>query len=226
MSRGRPKKLDEAKRAHVLALVAAGIKLSAAARLVDCDPNTVRNEAHRNRAFARELRRARTQAQIHPLRTMQQAAATNWRAAAWWLERLAPKSFAQSADVKLGQREANKFVADLIQIIDRAVASPVERARLTELLSVAMPTAMRRAWDYRQSRRQLRHALKHLNDQQLLGEDLARQLDEELLEVMAEPDRARDPQTERDSQTERNLERMLATLGQRLADRDPPQPSA
>lgn len=51
----------------------------------------------------------------------------------------------------------------MIEIIERVVTSPVERKRLEGLLATAMPTAMRRAWDQRQSRRGLEEAMKKLD---------------------------------------------------------------
>lgn len=194
----RPRKLDETKRAQLCAMVAAGVHVHTAARLMGCNRNTVHNEARRNRQFARALKRAKSQAQIHPLRTMQQAATTNWRAAAWWLERLAPETFAQPVAAVLGKREANKFVADLIRIIDETVNSPVERARMTELLSAAMPSAMRRAWNYRQSRRKLEQALDYFadKDRSEAGGDP--------VDALLAPD----------PETERNVERVLASLGE------------
>ncbi len=160
---GRPKVLDPTMQCEICTFVATGVSLSEAARLVGCNRSTIRNEAGRNERFRRDLQRAKSQTQMNPLRTMQQAAATNWRAAAWWLERLAPNTFAQPAGAVLGQREANKFAADLIEIVERVVSDPFERERLHELLSAALPAAMRRTWDSRQSRRKLRQAMNYFD---------------------------------------------------------------
>jgi hypothetical protein len=156
---GRPKKLDQKKRAEVCALVSAGVTVREAARYVGCDRDTIRNEAQRNQHFGRELERARSQARVHPLRTMHDAAAKNWRAAAWWLERLAPDEFAHPGGAVFGQREANRLAADLIEIIEQTVLSPLERERLYELIGTALPAAMRRTWDHRQSIRKLDRAM-------------------------------------------------------------------
>jgi hypothetical protein len=218
---GRPKVLDDSKRAQLVAVVAAGFTVRDAARLVGCTRKTVGNEARRNRQFALELRRAKSQAQIHPLRMMQQAATTNWRAAAWWLERLAPETFAQPVEAALGRREANKFVADLIAIIDQAVASPVERERLTELLSAAMPSAMRRAWNYRQSRRKLDQAMAYFDgrqrhDKQSAGRPIDRYAGEAVERYNREPvERILAP----DPKIERDIERLFASLAEPLDDR-------
>jgi hypothetical protein len=160
---GRPPVLDDLGRARICALVSIGISLRSAARMVGCHPKTIRREARRNPDFGNELRKSQSQAQVGPIKTMREAAATNWRAAAWWLERLDPIISAQASSTALGKREGNKLVRDLLDIIDHVVSSPRERQRLEELLSAAMPNTMRRAWDHCQSRRRLNQAMKCLN---------------------------------------------------------------
>jgi len=147
---------------------------------------------------------------------MQQAAASNWRAAAWWLERLAPETFAQPAEAVLGRREANRFVDDLIASIDEAVSNPAERERMHELLSAAMPSAMRRAWNYRQSKRKLGQAMGYVNQGEFERDRRAGR----------RPKSARRRDFERefgglfdDLQIDRDVERLFASLGQRVEER-------
>jgi hypothetical protein len=128
--------------------------------VVGCTPRTVRNEVARNSEFADQLRQAKSRAQVSPLRTMQEAARTNWRAAAWWLERIDPEKFAPPEPATFGRREANRFVADLLTIIDQVVTNHRQREQFCELISAALPGIMRRAWEYRLSHRQLDDAMK------------------------------------------------------------------
>jgi hypothetical protein len=158
--RGRPKALDEDKKATVCSLIAAGVGLRQAGRFVDCDPNSIRREARRNRDFRRQLAKARSEASIHPLQTLRQAAKTNWRAALCWMERLDPQRFARPDASVVTKRESNQFVADLVESIERAISDPRERSNLFELLSAAMPAAMRRRWDGHGSRRNLKQAMR------------------------------------------------------------------
>ena len=58
------------------------------------------------------------------------------------------------------KRESNQFVADLVESIERAVPDSQDRANLYELLSAAMPAAMRRRWDGHGSRRGLKQAMR------------------------------------------------------------------
>jgi hypothetical protein len=98
------------------------------------------------------------------MKTMREAAASNWRAAAWWLERLDPLVFTQGPPTAIGKREGNKFVADLTDIIDKVVTNPLERRQFENLLTAALPPALRRAWDKRQSRRFLQRTMKNLDE--------------------------------------------------------------
>jgi hypothetical protein len=57
------------------------------------------------------------------------------------------------------QREANQFVTDLIDAVERAVSKPLERADLLELLAATMPAALRRRWDGQTLRRNRKQVL-------------------------------------------------------------------
>ncbi len=157
---GRPRALNDDKQATVCSLIAEGASLRQAARFVDCDPNSIRREARRNDEFRRRLAKARSQASIYPLQTLRLATRTNWRAALHWLERIDPQHFARPDASIVTKREANQFVADLVESIERAVSDSRERTSLFELLSAAMPAAMRRRWDSHGSRRNLRQAMR------------------------------------------------------------------
>jgi hypothetical protein len=156
---GHPKALDAEKQKTVCSLVEAGVSLRQAAHFVDCDPKTIRREAQRNDDFRQQLARAKSEASIHPLQTLRQAAKTNWRAALCWMERLDPQRFARHNPKTITQREASQFAVDLAESIERAVSEPSERQDLFELLSAAMPAAMRRRWDGKGRRRTLAEAI-------------------------------------------------------------------
>ena len=86
-SHGRPRSLDETKRAEICTLVKNGSDLAAAARYVGCNVSTVRREARRNPEFAQALRAAERQAEFAPLNAIHRAAQKSWRAGAYLLER-------------------------------------------------------------------------------------------------------------------------------------------
>jgi hypothetical protein len=153
---GQPRALDPPKQKTICSLIAAGASLRQAARFIDCDAKTIRNEAARDDDFRRELAKARSEAALHPLETLHQAAKTNWRASVVWMQRIDPDRFARPNAAVVTQREANQFIADLLETIGRAVSSPQERKAFVELLTPAMPTAMRRRWNGRA----MRHAVE------------------------------------------------------------------
>jgi hypothetical protein len=102
---GRPRALDDAQRREVCALISAGCGFRTAAEYVGCSPSTIRREALRNPEFHEQVRSADLSCQLSPLQAIRKAAATNWRAAAWLLERTNPQRYgnqrkpAKSADV-------------------------------------------------------------------------------------------------------------------------------
>jgi hypothetical protein len=162
--RGQPRALDPPKQKTICSLVAAGASLRQAARFIDCDPKTIRREAGRNDDFRRELAKARSEATLHPLETLYQAAKTNWRASVTWMERIDPDRFARPDASVVTKREANQFVADLLEAIERAISSPQERKTFVELLAPAMPTAMRRRWNGRAMRRAVEQAAQDFDN--------------------------------------------------------------
>lgn len=93
-------------------MVAAGCTIEAAARYVCCSVVTIRREARRNAQFHEHLRQSRVAAQLSPVRTMREAAASNWRAAAWMLERTEPHRY--------GKRDPHTFSeAEIVELLGR-----------------------------------------------------------------------------------------------------------
>jgi hypothetical protein len=144
---GRHKILDDDKRSTICSLVASGVSLRQAANYIGCAPKSIRREIERNDEFRARLAKARSEARIHPLDTLRQAASSNWRAALAWMERLEPDRFANPTESIVTKREANRFVDELAQSIEEVVENPRQRRDLFDRLAAAMPTAMRRRWE-------------------------------------------------------------------------------
>jgi hypothetical protein len=144
---GRPKVLDDNKRSTICSLVASGVSLRQIAAHIGCAPRSIRRDIQRNGQFRANLAKARAEARMHPLKTLRKAAATNWRAALVWMERLEPGRFADPTEALVTKREANRFVDDLVASIEEAVTNPRQRHDLLDLLGPAMPPAMRRRWE-------------------------------------------------------------------------------
>lgn len=167
---GRPKVLDEGKQATICSLITAGVSLRQAANFVDCDPNSIRREVQRNDGFRRQLAKAKSEASIQPLETLKRAAKDDWRAALRWMERIDPVRFARPNASAITQREANRFIDDLVESIERLVSNDRERRDLFKLLSAAMPAAMRKRWNGYRSRRNIKR-VKHASDLRRLKAD-------------------------------------------------------
>src|SRR5579859_1116455 len=81
---GRKPLLDEAKRRQICEILEIGGTRTMAAAYVGCSLDTIARAAKRDRAFAKELRKASVECEIRCLRNLSRAAEnpSQWRAAA------------------------------------------------------------------------------------------------------------------------------------------------
>ena len=119
---GRHRVLDDLKRREICALVTAGCSISSAANYVGCNRATIRREELRDPEFAHQLRRSELEAELNPLRTMQMAASTHWRAAAWLLERTKPELYARAAANLIRMETVHDLVNRLLEVIAEELA--------------------------------------------------------------------------------------------------------
>lgn len=105
---GRPPILDEAKQREICAILAVGCSRATAARYVGCHPDTIRNTALRDEAFAEALGQAESKHEVRHLTFINKAAEEGryWRAAAWALERRFPSRY--------GRRRGDLFTAEQV----------------------------------------------------------------------------------------------------------------
>lgn len=93
--RGRRRLLDDAKKARLCELIdQESYTVEQAAESLDVSLRTVQRERRRDQDFDHEVRLA-LQQPPDPLKLMEHAARTHWRAAAWLLERTKPEEFAR-----------------------------------------------------------------------------------------------------------------------------------
>ncbi|MEQ8210217.1 MAG: hypothetical protein RH917_10330 [Lacipirellulaceae bacterium] len=115
---GRPRILaDHDKRRSLCAMIAVGAGLDAAARHVGCSIWTVQREAQRDEEFAKQLREANSTAELLPLQALRTAAKTNWRAAAWLLERTHPEQFARRKPDTYAPADIFKVLEDAVSVL-------------------------------------------------------------------------------------------------------------
>lgn len=88
------KKFDLATQERLCAMVSVGTSVRTAALLCDTTEATVRQRQLRDLAFRERLTEAKQLREIMPLKRLREAAATNWRAAAWLLQRVRPDDYA------------------------------------------------------------------------------------------------------------------------------------
>jgi hypothetical protein len=160
---GRPRSLDEIKRREICALVSAGCDIRRAARYVRCAASTIHREAQRDPEFLEQLRRAEMAAQLHPLHTMQQAVATHWRAAAWFLERTDPERFSRRDPRNFGQKQFRALTGELVDVIYSEIVDPLVSERIVKRIKAAIDYAMHSAWDTRRTQNKLRRAMQFLD---------------------------------------------------------------
>lgn len=161
---GRPHALDQVKRREICALVAAGCSLEWAAHYVGCSSRTIRREALRNEDFDEELRRAELSAQLNPLKALQNASSTHWRAAAWLLERTCPERFAKPDPIRLDREEVNDIIAALFEEINQAIPDPHLCLQVYQRLTGFFQSRLNEAWAARSARRDPRRARKMLDN--------------------------------------------------------------
>jgi hypothetical protein len=85
-SPGRPKFLDEVKRAEICALVSSGCSYRNAARYVGCTVQAISALAKRDPEFAEQLEKAIAQREAFPLASLREASKRSWRAAVFLLK--------------------------------------------------------------------------------------------------------------------------------------------
>lgn len=127
---GRPRALDDSKLREICALVTAGFGLPGAAEYVGCAASTVRREAQRNLDFQEKLRKAQLASELDPLNSIRQSARSNWRAAAWYLERTNPQKYAKRNPMTLTPAEVKEFTETLANLISSEVRHPAVQKRI------------------------------------------------------------------------------------------------
>ena len=158
---GRPRRLDDAKRREICALVSAGCGITGAAQYVHCAPATIHKERKRNPEFRDQLHRAELAAQMNPLCAMQQAVRTHSRAAAWMFERVQPERFGRQRPTVFGHKQLQALVDEITNIIRDEVLHDPTRDRLERRIIAAMRYAMYAAWETSPVGHELRKAMEY-----------------------------------------------------------------
>jgi hypothetical protein len=119
----RRRVLDAEKRRKILAVVANGGSMRAAARYVGCSHSTILRAVAREPEFAEQIGRALQNVEIEALHNIRKAARKKryWRAAAWLLERTNASDFAQRRPRTFTAPEVAAAAVQFIQLMHEAI---------------------------------------------------------------------------------------------------------
>jgi hypothetical protein len=119
---GRPPALDDTSRREIAAVLSTGCSVRVAANFVGCSRTTIYRELANNPVFYDQVRHLQVANLLGPLKTIQEAARTNWRAAAWLTERLNPQDFGrrhpEMVDPEDAQLAAHVAMREIKEVID------------------------------------------------------------------------------------------------------------
>ena len=172
--RGRPRALDNAKRREICALVAGGCTTKEAARYVHCSPRTIRREAARDPEFDANLRHSEMYAELSPLRAMQHAVATHWRAAAWFLERAYPERFARRNQNAWGLKQVRQLYSEVLNIIISEVVDPIQIHRIQKRMRMTFDYLLHTAGHGERTSRDIRLAIEYFEEKDRLNHPMAK----------------------------------------------------
>ena len=132
-----PRKLqDKSKQEKVITALELGCSLTAAAKLANCSPNTVRREATLDADFGERYEKARGQSEFDYLDLLHSAAKKPqyWRAAAWALERRFPKHYALRSPDVITLSQITILIAKIAQILEEEIPAPTIRKKILKRL--------------------------------------------------------------------------------------------
>jgi hypothetical protein len=124
----RPRFLSTEKQGEFCRLLMAGCVMETAARLIGCNPATIRREAKRNREFAERIRVTRRTVDMSPIAAMREAVHQDWRAAAWLLERTQPEVYAKRPAKTFSERDVANLLDRVCDIVRREICDAAKYA--------------------------------------------------------------------------------------------------
>jgi hypothetical protein len=129
---GRPRFLDEIKRSQLIAIVANGCGLTAAANYIGCHPRTIRRECCGDPQFREQLKRAELDGQLEPINNLRAASKKHWRAAAWLLERSRPYAFCPTKSDVFSRDDLHELIDGINSVITKNHPDAQAAAQLIE----------------------------------------------------------------------------------------------
>ena len=134
-NRGRPFRLDEAKKQQVCAVLRSGGSLETAARYVGCCVRTLQNAATDDPDFGDRLTRAHASLEIDQVHSLIAHSKKSWRAAAWFLERRR-RGYRRHDDRRVDPEQLAAVVKLVGDAMSESIADPAERAAASARIEV------------------------------------------------------------------------------------------
>ena len=130
--RGRPLSLDGTKKQIICSLITAGASRTSAARHVGCSRRTIHREAQRDDTFRKQLIKAEADFEVVLVARIGEAARskTQWRAAAWLLERRCPEQFRLRNPKLLTPAELQIAIGQVVDVLTESL----EESKQAEIL--------------------------------------------------------------------------------------------
>ncbi|MBA4018373.1 MAG: hypothetical protein C0483_14500 [Pirellula sp.] len=145
------KKFDLATQERLCAMVSVGTSVRSAALLCDTTEATVRQRQLRDPAFRQRLTEAKQLREIMPLKRLREAAATNWRAAAWLLQRIRPEYYAGPKPDLWRTEDVSAMMCDFADMLVKALKREVGPGEALSRVCQELRAAVRNVDDVQRS---------------------------------------------------------------------------
>lgn len=132
-----PQPLNDDQRRRACALLGLGATRRVAAEFADCRRLDLEAEIKRDPAFRLTVKQHELRPEIETLRKLLEAARDpkQWRAAAWFLERLYPERYAAGKRRVVKRADLRTFMQKLDQELAMKIPGPKKRQRLLQQLT-------------------------------------------------------------------------------------------
>jgi hypothetical protein len=129
---GRPRVLDDKKKADICAVLAMGGSRAIAATYVGCHPDTIRNTEQRDAEFAAALEAAESKHEVLQLSYINNAGKEGryWRAAAWVLEHRYPTRYGLRRTNLYSLEQMTHVLSNFAEVVLDEIADDELRRRI------------------------------------------------------------------------------------------------
>jgi hypothetical protein len=130
------RQLTDEQKGQICGILSVGCDRHTAANFVGCSLADIRRAMQQDATFAADVCRAEAGAELHHMRTVQQATKEekNWRASVWWLERRSPERFGPRGPGVVTARQLKAFIEILADALREDVRNSDDRQQVIKRL--------------------------------------------------------------------------------------------